>query len=114
MIKIKFKQQALAQLKSFIRHYEEAFYEPYKDSGIWNEDLIISGYKESAKKLYLEILREIERKLSGRRVLGRKTLGLWFELNFYVGDRLVIVHYSQSSATRFIELISIDRKPIIF
>ena len=114
MIKIKFKPQALAELKSFIRHYEEAFYELYKDSGIWSENFIIAGYMESAKKLYLAILQQIESRLSARRVLGRKEFGLWFELNFYIGNRLVIVYYSQGKATRFIESISIDRKPIIF
>jgi len=50
MVKLRFKSQALSELKSFIRHYEEAFYELYKDTGIWSEDLIIQIYRESARK----------------------------------------------------------------
>lgn len=113
---LKFKLQALSELKSFIRNYEEAFYELYRDTGIWSEDLIIQTYEENAKKLYLQILQEIESKLGKKKVLGYKPIGLWQELNFYVDNRLVIVYYSQDlkNKTRLIESISIDRKPIIF
>ena len=116
MIKLRFKSQALSELKSFIRHYEEAFYELYRDTGIWSENLILQTYQESAQKLYLQILQEIENKLGKKQVLGNKSLGLWQELNFYIGNRLVIVYYSQDlkNKVRFIESISIDRKPIIF
>ncbi|MFZ1019807.1 MAG: hypothetical protein WAN61_02360 [Minisyncoccia bacterium] len=116
MIKLKFKSRALSELKSFIRNYEEAFYELYRDTGIWSEDLIIQTYQESARKLYLQILQEIENKLDKKQVLGSKSLDLWQELNFYVGDRLVIVYYSQNlkNKVRLIESIAIDRKPIIF
>ena len=116
MIKLRFKSQALSELKSFIRHYEEAFYELYRDTGIWSEDLIIQTYQESARKLYLQILQEIENKLGKRQVLGRKSFGLWQELDFYVGNRLIIVYYSQDlkNKARLIESIAIDRKPIIF
>ena len=116
MLKLRFKSQALFGLKGFIRNYEEAFYELYNDTGIWSEDLIIQTYKESAQKLYLEILQEIQNKLGTKKVLGQKSLGLWQELNFYVGDRLVIVYYSQDlkNKIRFVESITIDRKPIIF
>ena len=50
MVKLRFKAQALSELKSFVRNYEEAFYELYKDTGIWSEDLIIQIYRESARK----------------------------------------------------------------
>lgn len=115
-MKLRFKSQALSELKSFIRHYEEAFYELYRDTGIWSENLIIQTYEENAKKLYLQILHEIESKLSKKKVLGYKFIGLWQELNFYVDNRLVIIYYSQDfkNQIRFIESISIDRKPIIF
>ncbi|MEI8174873.1 MAG: hypothetical protein WCG28_02900 [bacterium] len=64
----------------------------------------------------MQILQEIENKLGKKQVLGRKSLGLWHELNFYVGNRLIIVYYSQDlkNKFRFIESIAIDRKPIIF
>ena len=116
MIKLRFKPQALSELKSFIRHYEEAFYELYRDTGIWSEDLILQTYQESARKLYLQILQEIENKLGKKQVLGNKSLGLWQELNFFIGDRLIIIYYSQNlkDKVRLIESIAIDRKPIIF
>lgn len=116
MLKLRFKSQALSELQSFIRNYEEAFYELYKDTGIWSEDLIIQTYQESARKLYLQILQEIENKLGKKKVLGYKSLGSWHELDFYVGNRLVIAYYSQDfkNKVRIIESISVDRKPIIF
>lgn len=116
MLKLRFKLQALSGLKSFIRNYEEAFYELYGDTGIWSENLIIQTYKESARKLYSQILQEIESKLGKKQVLGRKSLGLWQELDFYIGNRLIVVFYSQDlkNKVRFIESIYIDRKPIIF
>ena len=93
MKKLRFKAQALSQLESFIRHYEEAFYELYRDTGIWSEDLILQTYQESARKLYLQILEKIENKLGKNKVLGNKSSGLWQELSFYVGDRLIIIYY---------------------
>lgn len=116
MLKLRFKSQALSELQSFIRNYEEAFYELYKDTGIWSEDLIIQTYQESARKLYLQILQEIESKLGKKQVLGHKALGSWQELDFHVGDRLIIVYYSQDlkNKIRFVESIAIDKKPIIF
>ena len=116
MLKLKFKSQTLSELKSFIRNYEEAFFELYKDTGIWSEDLIIQTYRESARKLYLQISQEIENKLGEKKVLGNKSSGSWQELDFYVGNRLIIVYYSQDlkNKVRFVESIAIDRKPIIF
>lgn len=116
MLKLRFKPQALSELQSFIRNYEEAFYQLYKDTGIWSEDLIIEIYQESARKLYLQILEEIENKLSQKQVLGHKCLGSWQELDFHVGNRLVIVYFSENlkNKIRFVESIAVDRKPIIF
>lgn len=116
MLKLRFRSRALSELESFIRNYEEAFYELYKDTGIWSEDLIIQTYRESAKKLYSQILQETENRLGTKQVLGNKSFGLWQELDFYVGSRLIIVYYSQDLKNKFrlIESIAVDRKPIIF
>ncbi len=116
MIKLQIKDQALTDLQRFIRQYEEAFFELYKDSGVWNEDLIIESYRESAQKLYLTILEEIQRRLSPNKILGRKALKGLQELYFHVGNRLIIVYYSENlnRKLRLIESIAIDRKPIIF
>lgn len=116
MLELKFKSQALSELKSFISNYEESFYELYRDTGIWSEDLIIQIYQESARKLYFQILQEIENKLGKKQVMGQKVFSFWRELDFHVGNRLIIVYYSQDlkNKIRFIKSISIDRKPIIF
>ncbi len=116
MIELKFKPEALFNLHIFIRHYEQAFFELYRDSGLWHEELIIQSYRESAQKLYLAILEETEKRLSRIKVLGRKKTFYFYELDFYVGNRLVIVIYAEhkNHKIRFIETISIDRKPIIF
>lgn len=115
MIKLSFKPRAIFALKVFIRHYEEAFFELYEDSGLWNENLIIESYKQSAKRLYKSILDEIKKRLLSHKVLGRKAASGWNEIDFYVGNRLIVVHFSEKrKATRQIESIFIDRKPIIF
>lgn len=116
MIKLRFKEQAIVDLQRFIRNYEEAFFQLYSDTGLWNEGLIIENYRQSAQKLYLTVLKEIEQRLADKKVLGRKSLPQFQELSFYVGDRLVIVYYTDEgkSKTRLIESIGIDRKPIIF
>lgn len=114
--KLLFSAQALADLQRFIRYYEEAFFELYRDSGVWNEDVIIQSYRESAQKLYLTVLHEIETRLVRGKVLGRKSKSGFFELCVYVGDRLVIVDYTDETARKIrkVESIAIDRKPIIF
>lgn len=103
-------------MQRFIRNYEEAFFELYSDTGIWNESLIIENYRGSAQRLYLTVLSEIEQRLDDKKVLGRKSRLKFQELSFYVGNRLVIVYYTDDakSKTRLIESIGIDRKPIIF
>lgn len=116
MIDLKFSDEALFELQTFIRHYEQSFFELYRDSGVWNEELIIQSYRESAQKLYLTILQEIQDRLGRAKVLGRKRVYYFHELDFYVGSRLVIIYYTESKnhETRFIQSISVDRKPIIF
>jgi hypothetical protein len=116
MIKLRIKEQALNDLQRFIRQYEEAFFDLYQDSGVWNEKLIIESYRESAQKLYLTILKELQYYLSPKKILGRKKLGDMHELNFYVGERLIIIYYSEDDQgkMRYVESIAIDRKPIIF
>lgn len=116
MIKLRFEPQALSQLQLFIRHYEQAFYELYRDSGLWNEDLIIESYRQSARKIYLSILQQIEIRLGKAKILGRKPGDHLSELDFFVDNRLVVVHYyeGKNKKTRFIQSIAIDRKPIIF
>ncbi len=116
-MKLRYKDSARVDLQSFVDHYEEAFRELYRDSGLWNESNIIEGYRKNAATLYDSIADAVDARLSEAKILGRKRLVRnWYEVDFLVGSRLVIVYYSEDrkSGLRWIESITIDRKPIIF
>ena len=114
MPKAYFSEAAISSIKGFIRAYEEAFFELYKDSGLVDEQAIVANYRLSAKTLNDQIFTKIERLLAQRKVLGRKDGKEWRELSFYVGTRLITVYYSELSGERVIEAVGIERKPIIF
>lgn len=114
-MKLLFREAAIADLHLFIRHYENAFLELYRDTGIWSEDAIIENMRHTAKKLFGDIFSNIEKHMDHPRVLGRKKMqGGLCQLCFYVGTRLVVVYYSEEKDMRWVESIAIDRKPIIF
>jgi len=118
-MELRYKTSARIDLQSFVDHYEEAFRELYRDSGLWNHAsiMIMQGYEQSALILYDNIAHAIDSRLEASKVFGRKRLSRnWYEIDFYVGSRLVIVYYSEDRKedTRWVESISIDRKPIIF
>lgn len=116
MLKIFYSESAISTVKGFIRAYEEAFFELYRDSGLITEQAIIDYYRLSAKKLSEQIFSEIERHLNTQQVLGRKEHEKWHELTFYVGGRLITVYYTTDDINgwRTVEMIGIERKPIIF
>ncbi|EKD94274.1 MAG: hypothetical protein ACD_26C00140G0002 [uncultured bacterium] len=116
MPKIQFSEFAVLQIKKFVHLYEEGFFLLYKDSGLWAEDTIIENYRKTALELNNRIFTEIDIRLSKDVVLGRKELETLFEISFYIGDRLIIVYFSDQKETdvRLVESIEIDRKPIIF
>ncbi|MFA6486233.1 MAG: hypothetical protein WCT40_02605 [Candidatus Magasanikbacteria bacterium] len=116
MLEIRYSELSLSEIKNFIHSYEEGFFVLYRDSGLWAEDIIVEQYHQTAKRLSERIFSGIEKHLSPMKVLGRKEQGRWNELSFYIGDRLIIVYYSDDNKnnTRLIESIGIDRKPIIF
>ena len=110
-----YSEPAIAAIKSFIRAYEEAFFELYRDSGLSTESEIINNYRLSAAKISDQIFSAIDHHLSNKKVLGRKEIGKWQELTFYVGSRLITIYYSdQPAKTRVVEMIGVERKPIIF
>ena len=116
-MELRYKDSAQVDLQSFVDRYEEAVRELYRDSGLWNESSIIEGYERSAARLYDGIADAIDARLAMSKVLGRKHLApSWYEIDFYVGSRLVIVYYSEDRKAniRWVESISVDRKPIIF
>ena len=116
MPKVHYRDLAIAAITGFIRAYEESFFELYRDSGLVAERMIIENYRLSAKKLSDQIFCEIEKHLSRRQVLGRKESGRWSELTFYVGSRLITVYYTTNDVegSRTVEMIGIERKPMIF
>ncbi len=116
MLNVYYSESAISNVKGFIRAYEEAFFELYRDSGMVTEQVIIENYRLSAKKLSEQIFFEIEKRLSAEQVLGRKEGRQWHELTFYVGSRLITVYYTTDDPgkLRIVETIGIERKPIIF
>ena len=115
MPKVEFSESAISAIKGFVRAYEEAFFELYCDSGLVTENIIIDNYRRSAKRISDQIFLEIEKQLGGKKVLGRKENKKWNELTFYVGSRLITVYYSEDAEDiRLVEVIGIERKPIIF
>ncbi|MEK7664348.1 MAG: hypothetical protein AAB340_02860 [Patescibacteria group bacterium] len=116
MLVVKFKERAIVDLQIFVRNYENSFLELYKDSGIWSEDEIKNIYIKSAEELYRKIRDGIVKRLKDEKVLGRKENSLMKEVSFFVGNRLIIVLFSDDKKAniRWVESIFIDRKPIIF
>ena len=112
-----FREAAKAQIAVFVWHHEEGFFELYRDTGLWSEEMIVESVRANGRKLFDDLYNGIESRLCRDPVLGRKKLKKkWLELDFYVGSRLIIVHYSEDRREniRWIESISIDKKPIIF
>lgn len=118
MLKVVFSELAQLSIKEFVSFYKEAYFELYKDSGIWSEDLIVSQYAQSAMVQSANIIDVINDKLSNKKVLGRKShkVKTYFEINFYCNDRYIIVYYKEDlkRGMRFVEFIGINNKPIIF
>ncbi len=116
-MELQFRLSAIAALNAHAAHYAEAFAELYEDSGLWNEGMIIDGYRNNAKQIRDDILTGITTRLAVRRVLGRRAVvDSWHEVVFHVDTRLVVIHYSEDKqeSIRWVESISIGRKPIIF
>lgn len=116
-MELRFRESALADVRLFVFHYEEAFLELYSDTGLWNESMILESVRNNAKRLLSDIYDVVDKYLGHGTVLGRKTKRVaWYEFSFHVGRRLVIVYYSEDRKhkIRWVESIGIDRKPIIF
>lgn len=116
MLKVYYSESAISTVKGFIRAFEEAFFDLYRDSGLVTERVIIENYRLSARKLSEQIFLEVERHLSAEQVLGRKEHQQWHELTFYISTRLITVYYTTDAVGGFrtVETIGIERKPIIF
>ncbi len=116
-MELRLRESAITDLKVYIANYANSFFELYQDTGLSNEDKIMTAARQNADKLHDLIFENIAFRLAPEGVFGRKKmLRNWEELNFRVGSRLVIVYYSEDKVNdiRWVESISIDRKPIIF
>ena len=116
-MELRFRESAVADIGQFVASYVEGFFELYSDTGIWSEEIILESIRSNGKKLFYDLYAAVEMRLAPRRVLGRKEEKRgWQESQFYVGSRLVMVYYSEDrkAQIRWVESISIDRKPIIF
>ena len=115
-MKIYFTDKAIAEIQNFIRASEEAFFELFRDSGIWAEHIIIQSYLATTTELKKRLFEEIQIRLSKKLVFGRRNLGTLNELVFHVGSRLIIIYYSENlkQKIRIVESVGIDRKPLIF
>ena len=79
--------------------------------------MIIENYEREAIRLYHAVKDDITERLTQRSVMGRKRIERdWFEVLISIEGRRVIVLYSEDTRenTRWIESVSIGRKPIIF
>lgn len=116
-MELRFRHAASAELESFVDRYRDAFRTLYSDTGLWNEDLIIAGYEQNTEQLYFTIRHTIAAHLTKRPVFGRKRAAEgWFEVHLSIESRHIVVLYSEDkkTSTRWVESISIGRKPIIF
>jgi len=116
MLNVAFTQRAIMEIDAFIHSYEEAFFSLYRDSGLLAEDPIVEIYHNTALELQRNIMFGIRERLRVRKVLGRKVFGEYCQVLLHVGDRLVIVDYTENlkNNLRRVLTVSIDRKPIIF
>ena len=112
-----FRDSAVADIHTFVAHYEESFVGLYSDSGIWSERIILEGIRMNGKRLFRDIYDSVGSFLAQTPVIGRKKVSKGgYVVYIHVGSRLVVAHYSEDKRenTRWVESISIGRKPIIF
>ena len=116
-MELRFREAAVSDISRFVAGYVEGFFELYSDTGIWSEEIILRSIRSNGKKLFYDLYDTVALQLSDRRILGRKERKRGgHESRFHVGTRLVIVSFSEDKKAkiRWVESISIDRKPIIF
>ena len=115
-MELRYRSTALDDFDAYVRWYEKVYLDLYSDTGLKDELKIIQEHKDRAAHLKVEILRAVHDHLVEEPVLGRKKRGKLHELCFFVEGRFVVVYYRDvlKMRVRWIESVSIDRKPIIF
>ena len=112
IMEVRFSEAAWLAIDLYVLHYENSFIELFRDSGLWNEEMILAGYRDSASRLFQNLYIVIEERLSRVSVFGRQKAGRRLQrLVITIEDRVVILHYSENKKAkmRYIETISIHR-----
>ncbi len=71
MYKVEFTKNALKYLEIYFRRYREYYQNLYEDSGLWNEQQIISWYNKEAKNRMQEIIDLVDSRMRDEKVLWR-------------------------------------------
>ena len=71
MYKIELKIKSILYLEVFFRRYREYYQNLYEDTGLWNEEQIISWYNLESKTRKQEILNLIEEIISDENILWK-------------------------------------------
>lgn len=116
MYLVRFSEPALQQMLAYVDAYQRGYRELYSHTGIWSEKIILEQYEFSAQSLFDSLFLSVKQLLGSSKVLGRKTSGKGFECYFYLGERLVIICYTQhpKKKERIVKSIHISRKTILF
>ncbi len=116
MFLVRFSETAVEEIVTYVDAYRRGYRELFSDTGIWSERVIIEQYELAAQSLFDSLFLSIKQLLSPAKVLGRSNSGKYTECHFYLGDRLIILSYTESfkKKERTVELININRKSILF
>lgn len=116
-MELRFRDAADADIAHFVMRYEAVWLSAYRDTGIWSEDVLLKSVQENGTALFDDIYNTIQQHLTHTVVIGRKKVRAdVHELQFRLDSRQVFILYSEDKQEniRWIESISIGRKPIIF
>jgi len=116
-MELRFREAAYTDVRYFVMRYEDVWRSTYRDSGIWSEDFFLEGVHASGNRLFDVIYNTVGKHLSQKIVIGRKKIRQdVYEVQFRIEERRLFVLYFEDKAenTRWVESVSIGRKPIIF
>ena len=112
-----FREAAYTDIRYFVMRYEEVWRSTYRDTGIWSEDFFLENVHRGGNRLFDALYDAVGKQLSQKVVIGRKKIREdVYEAQFRIEDRRIFVIYfdDKLSNTRWVESVSIGRKPIIF
>ncbi len=112
MFDVGFRKSVLEGVHDFAKEYEQCFVNLFHDSGIWCEHIILEKYRLASYELHDRFIDEMIKRLSENTLLGRKKVGIYFEIKFHVNRYILHVRYTENKIEkrRIVEWISINRK----